>query len=191
VYTLASASQTFTAVAFSGNKALATWCGPCSNSTAAVLKKGAVVGTLTNGAWTWKNVAFAPDFPNRWLSGAAIDPNNTNHMVISISSFSRRFTEGPGSGLGHVYESTDGGASWVDASTNIPDIPANDVVVLKSGGVIVATDLAVFYRAPGSTTWTRFGSGLPVTVAMDLSVGPDGNVYVATHGRGIWRIATP
>jgi hypothetical protein len=25
------------------------------------------------------------------------------------------------------------------------------------------------------------------TVAMDLSLGPDGNIYVATHGRGIWR----
>ncbi len=31
--------------------------------------------------------------------------------------------------------------------------------------------------------------GLPVTVAMDLTLGPDGNVYVATHGRGIWRIS--
>jgi len=23
---------------------------------------------------------------------------------------------------------------------------------------------------------------------MDLTLGPDGNVYAATHGRGIWRI---
>jgi hypothetical protein len=26
---------------------------------------------------------------------------------------------------------------------------------------------------------------------MDLSVGPDDNLYVGTHGRGIWRIALP
>jgi hypothetical protein len=26
---------------------------------------------------------------------------------------------------------------------------------------------------------------------MDLSVGPDGNLYVGTHGRGIWRIPLP
>jgi hypothetical protein len=26
---------------------------------------------------------------------------------------------------------------------------------------------------------------------MDLSVGPDGNLYAATHGRGLWRIPLP
>jgi hypothetical protein len=25
---------------------------------------------------------------------------------------------------------------------------------------------------------------------MDLNLGFDGNLYVATHGRGIWRIST-
>jgi len=35
------------------------------------------------------------------------------------------------------------------------------------------------------------GTGLPTTVVMDLEVGPDGNLYAATHGRGMWSIATP
>jgi hypothetical protein len=26
---------------------------------------------------------------------------------------------------------------------------------------------------------------------MDLSIGPDENLYVGTHGRGIWRIGLP
>ena len=107
---------------------------------------------------------------------------------MSTSRFSRRFSEGPGAGLGHVYESKDAGAHWTDISANLPDIPSSDIVVLNSGGLVVATDLGVLHRAAGATTWTRLGgSSLPATVAMDLSLGPDGRLYVATHGRGIWR----
>ena len=73
----------------------------------------------------------------------------------------------------------------------MPDIPVNDVVVLPDGSLVVATDLGVVYRAAGQTQWTRFGTGLPTTTVMDLSVGPDGNLYVGTHGRGIWRLALP
>ena len=42
-----------------------------------------------------------------------------------------------------------------------------------------ATDLGVVYRAAGQTQWTRLGGGLPTTTVMDLSVGPDGNLYAA------------
>jgi sugar lactone lactonase YvrE len=112
-------------------------------------------------------------------------------MFLGINGFSRRYTEGPGAGVGHVYESKDGGTTWTDISANLPDIPVNDVVVLPDGSLVVATDLGVVYRAAGQAQWTRFGTGLPTTTVMDLSVGPDGNLYVGTHGRGIWRIMLP
>ena len=56
VKTLTSPSQTFTAIAYSGDKALATWCGPCSNSTSALFQRGATVGTFDGKAWTWKDI---------------------------------------------------------------------------------------------------------------------------------------
>jgi sugar lactone lactonase YvrE len=193
IYTLPSAAQTFTAVSYSGNRLLATWCGPCSNSGAALFKRGAVVGTFDSKARTWSvtPVALGDAFPNRTLQGASINPNDQNDLFIGINGFSRRFTEGPGAGIGHVYESKDGGKTWNDISTNIPDIPVNDVISLADGGLAVATDLGVVYRAAGSATWTRLGSGLPTTTVMDIHVGPDGNLYAGTHGRGIWRVAVP
>jgi hypothetical protein len=187
-YTLPSAAQTFTAVAYSGNRALATWCGPCSNSGTAPFKRGAVVGTFSGGKWDFQPVTFPDTFPNRYLQGAAIDPNNPDHLLLGVNGFSRRFSEGPGAGIGHVFESKDGGATWTDASGNFPDVPVNDIVELPSGGVVAATDLAVLYRAPNASSWKRLGTKLPTTTVMDLSVGPDGNLYVGTHGRGIWRI---
>jgi len=112
--------------------------------------------------------------------------------VLAVNGFSRRYTEGPGAGIGHVFESKDAGKTWTDISSNFPDIPASDVLILKGGALVVATDLGVLYRASGTTSWSRLGgSSLPVTTAMDLHLGPDGNIYVATHGRGIWRIPAP
>jgi hypothetical protein len=194
IYSLPSPALTFTAVAYSGDSLIATWCGPCSNG-GAPFARGAVVGTYDESTKTWtvKPLDLPVDgtVPNRTLQGAAINPNDSRDMFLGINGFSRRYTEGPGAGVGHIYESKDGGATWADISTNMPDIPVNDVVVLPDGSLVVATDLGVGYRAAGQALWTRYGTGLPTTTVMDLSVGPDGNLYVGTHGRGIWRIALP
>jgi sugar lactone lactonase YvrE len=192
IYTLPSAAETFTAVAYSGDTLLATWCGPCSNSTAAPFTRGAVIGTFdeTTKTWSVKPIAFPDGFPNRTLQAAAINPNDSNDLFIGVNGFSRRFTEGPGAGIGHVFESKDGGP-WTDISAGFPDIPVNDVVVLPDESLAVATDLGVIWRQSGGSTWTRLGSGLPTTTVMDLSAGPDGNLYAGTHGRGIWRIPLP
>ena len=185
VYTLPNAGQTFTAVTYSGNRALATWCGPCNNSG---FSRGAVVGTFANGAWTFTPVDLdGSGVPNRYLAGAAIDPKNADHLVLGVNGFSRRFTEGPGAGVGHIYESFDAGRTWKDTSGNLPDVPVNDVVVTPSGGLLASTDLGVVYRA-AKQGWTKLGTNLPTTAVLDLHVGPDSNIYVATHGRGIWRI---
>jgi sugar lactone lactonase YvrE len=193
IYTLASPTQTFTAVTYSGDTLLATWCGPCSASGAAPFARGAVVGTFdeTKKSWTVNQVSFPSTFPNRYLQGAAINPNDSRDLFIGINGFSRRYTDGPGAGLGHVYESPDGGVTWNDITANMPDIPVNDVVVLPDESLAVATDLGVLWRQAGGTQWTRLGSGLPTTTVMDLTVGPDGKIYAGTHGRGIWRIEAP
>lgn len=145
---------------------------------------------LDTQSWTVDPIDTST-LPNRYFQAAAINPNNSSDVFNGINGFSRRFSEGPGVGFGHVFESTDSGKTWNDISTNMPDIPVNDVVEFSSGGLAVATDLGVVYRAPGATTWTRLGSGLPTTTVIDLNVGSDGNLYAATHGRGIWRIPLP
>jgi sugar lactone lactonase YvrE len=52
--------------------------------------------------------------------------------------------------------------------------------------------MGVFTAAEGqgtSTSWSRLGTGLPNAVVDDLTAGPDGYIYAATHGRGIWRLS--
>ncbi|MGE5692139.1 MAG: glycosyl hydrolase [Pseudomonadota bacterium] len=194
VHSWGSAARVTTAMAYTGNTALAAWCGGCNNAGFA---RGAGVGTYNpaTDAWSWTNLAL-DGVPVRYIGGVAIDPSNENHMFLAINGFSRRFTEGPGAGIGHIYESTNRGASWTLAdgsgASAFPDVPANSVKVLSNGALVVGTDLAVLYRAPGSTAWQRLGTNFPATVALDVEVSPSGTeLYAATHGRGLWKIALP
>jgi hypothetical protein len=194
VHSWGSAARTTTAMAYTGKTAIAAWCGGCNNAGFA---RGAGVGTFDAAAktWSWKNLDLA-GVPTRYVGGVAIDPTNENHLFLALNGFSRRFTEGPGAGVGHIYESTDRGATWKLADGTgagaFPDVPANSIQVLKNGALVVGTDLAVLYRAPGSTSWSRLGTNFPATVAMDVELSPSGTeLYAATHGRGLWRIALP
>ena len=64
--------------------------------------------------------------------------------------------------------------------------------MLSHDQLALATDQGVFTAHEGqgiATTWSRLGSGLPNAAVDDLTAGPDGYIYAATHGRGVWRIA--
>ena len=54
----------------------------------------------------------------------------------------------------------------------------------------LATDLGVVYRAPHRGTWQRVGH-LPAVAVLQLKSGPDGRIYAATHGRGLYAIRLP
>ncbi|MEV6056213.1 glycosyl hydrolase [Streptomyces sp. NPDC052107] len=172
-----------TAVASSGGTVYVGWCGPCNNQG---FTRGIAVGNADGTGWHQLNLPVDGTIPNRYVSGFEIDPANAQHVYVAINGFSRRFTEGPGAGVGHVFESKDGGASWTDISANLPDVPADTVKLLPNGGLALGTDLATFYRPAGAKNWLVLGHNLPTTAVMQLRLGPDGKLYAATHGRGIW-----
>ena len=201
-YTFANSGRVATAVAMNGNTAIASWCGPCNNSGFA---RGIAVGTknTVTGKWTFTEPlsGTAPagnpsgdaltlaGVPRRFIGGVAVSDGGV--LYIAVNGFSRRFTEGEGAGIGHVFQSTNNGVSWTDISANFPDVPANSIQALPDGSLVVGTDLGVVIRQAGNTTWNRLGTNLPLTVDMDVELGPDNNIYVATHGRGIWSIPKP
>jgi hypothetical protein len=145
-------------------------------------------GIATNYGGTWHEVNMT-GLPDRYIAGVTVDPANPAHAYAVFNGYSRRFV--PGGGVGHVFETINGGQSWTDISGNLPDI-ASDALVLSHRKLALGTDQGVFTAAEGrggSTTWSRLGSGLPNAAVDDLTPGPDGYIYAATHGRGVWRIA--
>ena len=112
---------------------------------------------------------------------------NANHVFAVYSGYSRHWI--PGGGVGHVFESKDGGATWADISGNLPDIPGDDLVITH-GKLVLATDIGVFVAdARTPTSWSRLGFGQTHSVVNGLTLTPDGNTVVAaTHGRGLWQV---
>jgi hypothetical protein len=172
--------HTATAVASSGGKVYAAWCGPC-NSTG--FQRGLAVGNADGSGW--QQLTLPANVPSRYLSDVQVDPNDGSHVYLVVNGFSRAWNEGPGAGVGHLYESHDGGQSWTDISANLPDVPGDSLVLLPNGGLALGTDLGVLYRAPHRASWQVVGE-LPAVAVDQLLLGPDGKLYAATHGRGIW-----
>jgi sugar lactone lactonase YvrE len=145
-------------------------------------------GIATNYGGTWHQVNTT-GLPNRYIAGVTVDPHNAAHAYAVFNGYSRRFV--PGGGVGHVFETWNGGQSWTDISGNLPDV-ASDAAVLSNGSLALATDQGMFTATEGQgaqTAWSRLGTGLPNVAVDDVTLGPDGYIYAATHGRGIWKIA--
>ena len=230
--------RTATAVASDGGDAIVPFCGSCGagsafesgyafgRADAAAMKDPAMDDTATNHGWTIVTTSNAKvvdadgspagTLPDRMIAGADVYHDASGvHYLLAFNGFSRRWVEGPGAGVGHVFESTDG-LTWRDLSgdptsaTGLPDVPANAVKYVGGGKIAVGTDLGVFLWTPPSTQptattskkkatsttetpsgWTKLGSNLPVTVVNDLEPGPvgDDSLYAATYGRGIWKLS--
>jgi hypothetical protein len=184
------AGHSITAIGVNGVTYVA-WCGPCNS---AAFTRG--IATNYGGAWHALNLPAS--FPNRFIQAITVDPANAAHAYVVFNGFSRRWTNTFSAGEGHVYETTNGGATWADVSGNLPDAPGDDLVIVKKATgpdtLVEASDIGVFVANAGAgagTTWSRLGT-LPNASVSDLQLSPDGSYLIAaTHGRGLWKIATP
>jgi photosystem II stability/assembly factor-like uncharacterized protein len=165
----------------------AGWCkGACAPD-------GFERGIATNaGTGVWHQAADH-GLPVRYIGAITVDPSDSSGKTAYavLSGYSRKWQSGPGgaeAGQGHVYMTKNGGDNWtgIDGST-FPDVPANDVRLLSDGRLVVATDLGVVIgsESGGTWTWTRLGTALPFVPVTSLAF-LGGQMYVATHGRGVW-----
>jgi hypothetical protein len=180
----------------------AAWCGPCNArfSSGGGFRSGIVFLQNDGSGWTPTSqvctggtTMTCPGFglPKRYIGGVRFDTADPTHAYISFSGYSRKWMIGPEDhGVGHVFETSSGGASWSNVSGNLPDVPASDVVY-ENGNLVLGTDFGVFTSADNGTSWSRYGTGLPNVVIDQLTQDPNGNLVAATHGRGVWTIPAP
>jgi photosystem II stability/assembly factor-like uncharacterized protein len=187
------AGHQISALAVAGGRGYVSWCGPCWPGY--VSETGFARGLITNvgtGSWHQLDLSAVPagcdPVPDRYITGIAIDPADNRHAYLSVSGYARHWMVGPDDpGVGHVFQTTDGGTCWHDVSGDLVDAPANDVAIVGSR-LVVADDVGVFASGLAGGSWKRVGVGLPHTIAADLNTTADGRLLVATHGRGLWVI---
>ncbi len=171
-----------TAIAVKGKSVYAAWCGGCNPSSFA--SSSPFASGMASNVGGWHDLAAA-GLPNRYVTQIVIDPANKLHIFVVESGFARNWI--PNAGIGHVFESTDGGASFTDISGNLPDAPVSSAV-LDGSNLIVGTDTGVYEQAGGGT-WAPLGTGFPTVVVDDLTFVPGTDTLVAaSHGRGVWEL---
>lgn len=131
------------------------------------------------------------------ISSIYVDPHDPTGQTIyaTVEGFS-----GNGITTAKVYGSTDGGAVWVNMGSNLPNAPANSIVVDSNDAntIYVATDTGVYVTrnpascaVPSQSCWSVFGTSLPDTPVIQLAAFNEGSTSVlraATYGRGVWQV---
>jgi hypothetical protein len=118
--------------------------------------------------------------PDRFVMDFAISPTNDDSVFIVLGGF----------GSSHVYVTGDGGGSWTDVGTGLPDVPFNAIIFdpTNSNIVYAGCDLGVYVSPDRGLTWIDYNSGFwDATLVMDLQVDANNKLIAATHGKGVFR----
>ena len=164
-----------------------------------------------NGSTAWTDIAKSPVTnvtggafnPGSFdISSVVADPHDATGKTVyaTVMGFA-----GNGINAAHVYRSLDGGAHWANISSNLPNAPANSLLVDPNDAntIYVAMDTGIYATTQVTTCatatvscWSVYGTSLPnaPVVALQASAGlatgdgRNGELRAATYGRGIWQI---
>jgi photosystem II stability/assembly factor-like uncharacterized protein len=133
---------------------------------------GRILATTNNGT-SWVTSTGHP-----YVSDLAVDPDNDNICYATFTGF--------GAGT-HVYMTTDGGNTWSNTTSDLPNIPCNTIVIVPQTPrwLFVGTDLGVYYSTDAGGSWGSYNQGLPTVTIYDLKYKVSTmKLMAATHGRG-------
>ncbi len=119
-------------------------------------------------------------FPARPVTDVAIDPNDARRMAVTFGGTGER---------GNVFFTVDGGVTWVNRSSNLPDVTTMAVAYGPGASLYLGNMFGVYRSENEGATWTR-EDGVPFVRVTDLVYSATTNRLVAaTYGRGIWSFS--
>ena len=140
------------------------------------------VWVTTNGGTNWTKIING--LPYRWVTRVAVHPNLANVCYVTLSGYKVDST-----GV-HVFKTTNFGAVWTSISSNLPNAPANDIVIdpVFLSTLYLATDVGVMISTNDGASWSVYSQGIPSSVPChDLTLhNPTRKLVVWTHGRSAY-----
>ncbi len=137
-----------------------------------------------------------PDFANIGkISGLYSHPTEDSTAYILFSSFGRA----------KIIETKDLGATWTDisgfpannvaglSSNGFPNVPVYSLAVMPFDSDVIwaGTDIGLVESTDRGTTWNLVNSNLPYVSIWDMKIKDQGEIVLATHGRGVWTATIP
>jgi photosystem II stability/assembly factor-like uncharacterized protein len=143
---------------------------------------GRVWRSINAGA-SWTNISAG--LPLYYVTRVTADPVAPDVVYACLSGF------GQDQHSPHVFRSADRGDTWAPIAGNLPDAPANDLVVDPGdpNTLFLATDVGVYFTRNLGGEWSALGQGMPLQAIFDLTLHqPSRTLVAATHGRSQWKI---
>ncbi len=162
-----------------------------SANTVGVVANSGRAYLTTNGGTNWTQIGSTVSLPGneKSLSWIAFDPSDAT--IVYIASVAPSLT------AHHLWRSTNSGATWTaidGAASGFPaGIPVNALTFdpATPTTLYAATHLGVYASLDSGTTWTRWGSGMPLVNVTDLYVANDSSlIRAATFGRSVWELSS-
>jgi photosystem II stability/assembly factor-like uncharacterized protein len=159
-------------------------------ATSPLLENAILVGSddgnvhiTTNNGGDWTDISAG--LPDRWIKSVAFDPFNSNTIYVTVSGF--RWDES----TPHVFKSENLGTTWIDISSNLPELPVNKILpdTQHENRLFVGTDAGIFYSENGGQEWQSLSSNLP-NVPVDAIVLHEETytLYAGTYGCSVYKL---
>ena len=131
---------------------------------------------------SWQNVT--PPAMTAWSKVSQIEASHFDAETAYASVDRHRL----GDDKPYIYRTHDGGKTWQNISTGIPEGAYVNSVKEDTqvrGLLYAATELRVYVSFNDGAQWQSLQNNMPVTSIRDLVVHGD-DLAIATHGRGFW-----
>ena len=130
-----------------------------------------------------------------WTSGIYSHPNEDSTVYLLFSYFNRS----------KIYESRDLGNTWKDLTgfpsnfesgtslNDFPDVGVNSFAIMPFDSDVMwaGTEIGIMETTDRGETWNIVSSNLPYVNIQDMNVMDQGQIVIATYGRGIWTAEIP
>jgi photosystem II stability/assembly factor-like uncharacterized protein len=141
-----------------------------------------LIHVTADGGKTWKDVT--PPELKSWAKVSILDASHFDASTAYAAINTLRLDDlRP-----HILRTHDGGKTWTEIVSGIPDGAPVDVVredPKRKGLLFAGTERQVFVSFDDGDHWQSLRLNMPATSVRDLQIKGD-DLIAATHGRGFW-----
>ncbi len=145
------------------------------------------VGTSDGNVWrtldggqNWD--LLSNNLPDRYVTSIFHSSQDSQRLYISYSG--HKYNDP----YPHIFRSDDQGNSWIDISSDLPQMPIRDVIAHPNNDqlLFIASQGGVYGSINAGQNWHRIGNNMPIIPVFDITIHKEKNQIIAgTHARSL------